>query len=477
MMGLLNNCIAEMSVYMPVDGAFISMAGHWVDESLGFVAGWNFFFYEAILVPFEISALDLVLSYWTDAIPVEAVVVVCIVLYLFVYRLLQFYGESEFWLSIGKILLFLIVFFFTLITMSGGNPKHDAYGFRYWSNPGAFAESVTKGRLGRFEGFLATLWNALFTVCGPEYVSMVAAETKFPRKYLKAAFKTTFYRLVFVFIGSALCIGVVVAYNDPTLTAITSGASQGAGTAAASPYVIAMTNLTIGVLPHITNALLMTSIFSAGNAYTYCASRSLHSLALEGKAPKLFRYCTRSGVPIFCIGASLLFALLAFLGVSRSTATVLDWLINILSSSQIINYIIICITYLSFYKATKAQNFNRSRLPYYGYLQPYGTWVALAFYVTVVFVRGYTAFLPGRWDVATFFTSYTMVAVVPLFFLGWRILRRTKFVRPSECDLVWEAPLVDAYEAALVEDSSGFWVEVAQMFGFRRRSRAFPVVV
>lgn len=81
-MSLVNNCMAEMAVFQPVTGAFIRMAGKWVDESLGFMVGWNFFIYEALLIPFEISALTLVLSYWRDDIPVAAVVVVCIVLYL-----------------------------------------------------------------------------------------------------------------------------------------------------------------------------------------------------------------------------------------------------------------------------------------------------------------------------------------------------------------------------------------------------------
>jgi yeast amino acid transporter len=81
-MGLVNNCMAEMAVFQPVTGAFIRMAGRWVDESLGFMAGWNFFLYEALLIPFEISALNLVLSYWRDDIPVAAVVAVCIILYL-----------------------------------------------------------------------------------------------------------------------------------------------------------------------------------------------------------------------------------------------------------------------------------------------------------------------------------------------------------------------------------------------------------
>lgn len=81
MLGLINNGMAEMCVYMPVTGSFIRMAGRWVDEAFGFMAGWNFFLYEAILVPFEIAALNLVLTFWRDDIPVAAVCVGCIVLY------------------------------------------------------------------------------------------------------------------------------------------------------------------------------------------------------------------------------------------------------------------------------------------------------------------------------------------------------------------------------------------------------------
>ncbi len=60
----VNNSIAEMTVLMPVSGGFIRLAGHWVDDAFGFMAGWNFFLYEALLIPFEITALNLVLSYW-----------------------------------------------------------------------------------------------------------------------------------------------------------------------------------------------------------------------------------------------------------------------------------------------------------------------------------------------------------------------------------------------------------------------------
>jgi amino acid transporter len=50
----------------------------------------------------------------------------------------KWYGESEFWLSGGKVVLIFMLFCFMFITMIGGNPKHDAYGFRYWETPVSF---------------------------------------------------------------------------------------------------------------------------------------------------------------------------------------------------------------------------------------------------------------------------------------------------------------------------------------------------
>lgn len=81
-LAMVNNSAAEMSTYMPVAGGFIRLAGKWVDDALGFAAGWNFFIHQVIVVPFEIVALSMVLSYWSDEIPVYAVVIGCIVIYV-----------------------------------------------------------------------------------------------------------------------------------------------------------------------------------------------------------------------------------------------------------------------------------------------------------------------------------------------------------------------------------------------------------
>lgn len=322
------------------------------------------------------------------------------------------YGEAEFWLSGGKVVLIFLLFAFTFITMVGGNPQHDAYGFRNW-NKGAFAEYRTTGTLGRFEGFCAALWSASFCVVGPEYISMVSAEAKRPRTYIKTAFKTVYWRFGLFFVGGALCAGIVLYHNDPELAAILGGTKGGSGTAAASPYVIAMRNMGITGLPHFVNALLVTSIFSAGNTYTYCGIRSLYGMALEGRAPKVLTKCTKSGIPIYCFAIVMVFPCLSFLQVSNGSNVVLGWLVNLVTAGGVINYIVMTTTFIFWYRAAKAQGLDRKTLPYCGWFQPWSAYIGLAWMIMIVTCYGYTSFAP--WSVDNFFIYYTMVLLGKLY--------------------------------------------------------------
>lgn len=287
-----------------------------------------------------------------------------------------------------------------------------------------------------------------------------------------------YWRFGCFFILGALCVGIVLPYNDPTLIRILD--TQGTSNGGASPYIIAMQNLGITGLPHLVNALLVTSIFSAGNTYCYMATRSLYSLSLQGHAPKFLRATTAKGIPHWCFAVTMIFPFLSFLQVSGGTAQAIKWLVNIVTASQVLNYVIMGTTYLCFYRALKVQGVDRRTLPYRGnfnsphvnvrtkkgwltnragWFQPYVNIFGLIFVIVIVVIQGYAVFLPGFWDVGTFFTYYTMIFVCMLLFVGWKVVKKTKFVHPRDADLVWEKPVIDAYEASR-EPPLGLWEDV-----------------
>ena len=376
------------------------------------------------------------LTFWTDKVPVEAIIVAMIVLYALLNMVsVRVFGIAEFYLSIFKVLLMIGLFFFTFITMLGGNPLHDRYGFRYWKNPGSFVSYLEPGSVGRFCGIVSCMYQASFSICGPEYISMVASEAENPRKVLPPAFRSFIYRILLFFVGSALCMGIVIPYNDKTLAAILGGEAGGSGTGAASPYVIAMQRLHIKFLPHLVNALIMTSVFSAGNGLLFSATRTLHGMALEGHAPRFFSRCTKAGVPIYALAFSLAFCLLAFLQMSSTSADVLTYLVDLVTCCQIINYLCTAITYRHFYAALKKQGVDRNTLVYRGRFQPYTAYYAMGGLVFMLLAAGYSLFLTGGWSTMWFFLDYGMIFFFIVLVVVWKIVKRSTYVRPGNADI------------------------------------------
>ena len=68
---------------------------------------------------------------------------------------------------------------------------------------------------------------------GPEFISMTAGEAQQPRKVLRKAYSSFVWRLLLFFILGALCVGIVIPYNDQTLAATIAGTRPGSGTGAA----------------------------------------------------------------------------------------------------------------------------------------------------------------------------------------------------------------------------------------------------
>lgn len=74
----------------------------------------------------------------------------------------------------------------------------------------------------------------------------------------------------------------------------------------------------------------------------------------------------------------------------------------------------------------------------------------------MTFVGGYTVFLPGKWSVATFLFSYTMIGVFPVLFVSWKVLKKTKFLKPEEVDLREGVAAIEEYSREYVPVASKY---------------------
>jgi len=328
-----------------------------------------------------------------------------------------------------KILLIVGLNITALILVCGGGPDHHTIGFQYWHKPGPFVDYLGyTGSLGHFMGFWTTFSNAVYSYGGIEGISLPAAETRSPRQNIPKAAKRIFWRVVIFYVLSIFMVGMLVPSDDP-------GLLKSTGTAAQSPFVIAIQRAGIKVLPSIVNAVVLTSAWSAGNSGLLGGSRILYGMAREGHAPKIFLRTNRFGIPYVAVGLFGLFISLGYMTLSDGAATVFGWLQDLVSVAVLVNWISICAVYLRFYYGCKKQGISRSELPWKAPLQPYFAWLSAISFSVILLTGGYTTFIHGEWSDETFVSSYINIPLFFLFYFSYKYFKKTKIVSLDEMDI------------------------------------------
>lgn len=431
-------CLGEMTTWLPLPGAIPQYCSRYVDPALGFAAGWNNWYNAAITLCAEISAAAIVIGFWNDTINqaawISIIIVVVVCLNIFA---VQIYGEAEFLFASIKIITIVGLLILALCIDLGGGPTHDRLGFRYWKNPGAMKEYLAPGATGRFLGLFSTLVNAAFSYGGVEMVAVAAGEAENPRKNIPKAVKRVFWRILFFYVLGSLAIGVCVPSNDDSLL-------HGGAGAAHSPWVIAIYRAGIPVLPSIINAVILTSASSSANAFLYTGSRYLFALAQTKQAPRFLLKCSKRGVPYWCVGITASFSLLTYLSVSNGANNVFTWFENLVSLAQLLTWVSILIAYIQFRKALIAQGVDRNTLVFKSRFQPYSAYIGLAYFMIIIIFNGFSVFINGNWSVDDFITDYIGIPIYLALFLGWKLFKRTSFVKPSQADLWTGKAALDA---------------------------------
>ena len=73
-------CLGEMVTWLPLPGALPQYSARYVDEAMGFAAGWSNWYSNALTLCAELSAASTVIQYWNDEINVAAWITIILVL-------------------------------------------------------------------------------------------------------------------------------------------------------------------------------------------------------------------------------------------------------------------------------------------------------------------------------------------------------------------------------------------------------------
>ncbi|ORE22328.1 hypothetical protein BCV71DRAFT_241131 [Rhizopus microsporus] len=395
---LIAYCVGEMATFMPVSGSFNHYATRFVEPSLGFALGWNYWF-SAVTIATELAAAATIIKFWGQIMPDPAWSTIFLVLIVAVnFMGVRIYGELEYWFALIKILI-VIVFIIIGILVAAGAVGGHVIGFEYWKNPGAFNNGAV--------GTISVLLSAGFSFQGTEIVGITAGEAKNPTKTVPRAIRNTFWRIIVFYICTIFLIGMCIPYNDEGLT----NPDGGAGTAS---FTLIFQAAGIDVGAHIINAIVLTSVLSAANSSLYTTSRTLLGLARDGNAPAFLGRVNKYGAP-FCADKAFV------------------WFQNITAVSGFISWAGIGGVHIRFRRAYVRQGRSIAELPYTAMAYPFSGLFSCILSILIVLGQGYDAFTP-QFDAVQFCTKYVGIVPFILCYVIHKVVTRKKLVALEEVD-------------------------------------------
>ncbi|RBR25800.1 uncharacterized protein FIESC28_01393 [Fusarium coffeatum] len=436
---LLCTCLAlaEMAVLYPVNGAFFTYICRFVDPSWGFAIGWQYALAWLTVLPFELIAASITIKFWREDINMAVWVSVFLVTLIGIQFFgVRGYGEVEFVLSIIKICACVGFIILGIVINCGGVGDQGYIGTKYWHDPGAFTS---------FKGFCAVFVVAAFSFGGTEMVGLAAAESADPRRSIPMASKQVFWRIAIFYILNLFIVGLILPANDERLM----GAS-GANTKA-SPFVLAIQDAGIKVLPSIMNAVITIAVLSVANSCTFGSTRTIQAMAERNMAPNFFKYIDSKGRPLYCVALQIAFGLLAYIGAAPQGMEIFGWLLALTGLGFLFVWGSICLAHIRMRAGMKAQGVNLNLIPYKTPFGVAGSYLGLGLNILALIASFYTALYPasGASPAAeAFFSSYLAFFSVAILYIGYKVCTRKwqMYVRPSEMDLSTGAVFLEEEE-------------------------------
>lgn len=357
--------LGEMIAHEPVSGSFSHFAYKYWGKFPGFLTGWNYWILYILVAMAELTAISKYVNYWWPQVPAWAsALFFFIIITILNTRNVKFYGESEFWLSLIKVVAVISMILFGAYLLLTASPDSQVSISNLWTHGGFFPSG--------FDGLFFMLAFIMFAFGGIELIGMAAAEAENPEKTIPKAINQVVFRILIFYVGSLTILLSLVPWNQLDLGGLDK-----------SPFVMIFSQLGIGWAAHLLNFIILTAALSVYNSSMYANGRMLFSLAQQGNAPKVFAKMTKDGVPLM---ATLFSALLIFGCVILNYLVpegALSQLIYIVVGALVLNWAMIAITHLKFRKAMKAQQIKTS---FPALFSPLSNYIALGFIAVILYI-------------------------------------------------------------------------------------------
>ena len=423
MLYFLMSSIGELATFYPVSGSFSSYSTRFVDSSLGFTMGWLYWGMWSLVTSVDIIVASNVLQYWDvfkvlNPLTWSLIFLTLLFLILNIFTVKAF-GETEFWLSLIKVITIIVFIIFGIMMIFGILGGHT-YGF----------ENYTKGQapfVGGISGILSVLLVAGFSVGGTEVVAVTAGESNNPEKSMPKAIKQVFWRILLFYVLSIAVIAAIIPYTDPLLLNENESVSQ-------SPFTIVFDRIGIAFAASVINAVILTSLLSAANSGIYTTSRMLFSLSADKQAPKFFgKLNDKTKLPMRALITTYIIIVLVIVYANFNANAVFN-LLNIIGSMVIVVWGSSIWSQIRLRQAIKKQGKNPDKLlPYKAPFYPVGPIIVLFTLLFLLLGSSFGSIASG--DILGVIRNFTPLFILAIIYIAHKLIKRTHFVKLEEIDL------------------------------------------
>lgn len=422
MVYFLMNSLGELATYLPDSGSFSTYATRFVSPAFGFAVGWNFWYNWAITIAAELAAATVIIKFWfPNSSSALWSLLFLLIMFGFNFLSTKSFGESEFWFAIIKIIT-VIIFLAVGVLMIFGILGGEAVGMKNFNLGGSSFN-------GGFFAFVGVFMAAGFSFQGTELIGVAAGESENPRKNVPIAIRQVFWRILIFYIFSIFVIGMLIPYTDPSLL------NSDLNNIGVSPFTLLFEKAGLAFAAALMNAVILSSVLSAGNSGMYAATRVLYSMAKNGLAPKFLGKLNRRSVPVNALLITTSVGMLAFLASFFGDGVVYIWLLNASGMCGFINWLAISVCHFRFRRAFLAQGHSLSELPFLARWFPVGPIFAFILCLIAIFGQNLGAFSGASIDWYGIAVSYISIPLFLIIWLGYRWVKRTKVIPLEQCDL------------------------------------------
>ncbi|KFF10281.1 aromatic amino acid transporter [Chryseobacterium soli] len=379
--------LGEMVVQEPVSGSFSHFAYKYWGKFPGFASGWNYWILYILVSMAELTAIGHYIHFWWPEIPLW---VSSLFFFVLITALnlasVKVYGETEFWFSIIKVAAIIAMIVFGVYLLISGTGGDKASIQNLWNDGGFFPKGLFNKNENGYSGLFAAMAMIMFSFGGLELIGITAAEAKNPEKTIPQATNQVIYRILIFYVGALVILFALSPWRQ-----ITEGSS---------PFVMVFQNLnglefTVfgkviqfnSLIANVLNLIVLTAALSVYNSSVYSNSRMLFGLAQQGNAPKKLMKLNKNHVPINAIIVSSCFAGICIIINKVMPEKAFEYLMALVVSTLIINWLMICYTHLKFSKSNRNAGI-KTKFP--SLLYPVSNYICIIFLLIILVLMCFT---------------------------------------------------------------------------------------